>query len=298
MNGDEHTVDVDAVLDGAIDLHVHPSPSPFPRRMGIAEAAVEAAAAGFSAIAVKSHHHSMVTDVQTASTILGGLPLTVLSGVALNNQVGGLNASAVELALAMGGRMVWLPTISAANHIDQQGNLRTFPTSTTTTRPERPVPVVDQNGALLPAVLEILAMIRDADAVLVCGHLAAAEIQLVIDAAVDLRLPRILVNHPNYVLGAGPDLAARWAEQGAYVEHSLSQYDLRSAFYKWDLEVLMDYVRRVGASRTILSSDLGQVGNPTPTEAFRAIVPRLAAAGVSLATIRQLVAGSAAALIS
>ena len=265
--------------------------------MGVAEAAIEAAAAGFSTIGVKSHHHSMVTDVHTASTILGGLPLTVLSGVALNNQVGGLNPSAVELALALGGRMVWLPTIAAANHIAQQGNLRTFPTSTTRSRPERPVPVVDSDGAVLPAVHEILELIRDADAVLVCGHLSAAEIQLVIDAALARGVRRILVNHPNYVLGASPTTAARWAEQGVYVEHSLGQYDPRSTFHKWNLDVLMEYVNEVGASRTILSSDLGQVGNPTPTEAFRAMVPRLAAAGVPAGTIRQLVATSAASLI-
>jgi len=39
---------VDRLLDGAVDLHVHPYPSPFPRRMDAAEAAQRAADAGQS----------------------------------------------------------------------------------------------------------------------------------------------------------------------------------------------------------------------------------------------------------
>jgi len=41
---------VDRLLDGAVDLHVHPYPSPFPRRMDAAEAAQRAADAGMRAI--------------------------------------------------------------------------------------------------------------------------------------------------------------------------------------------------------------------------------------------------------
>ena len=51
------------VLEGAVDLHVHTTPSPFPRRFDAVEAARLAAEAGFRAIVVKSHHHSTVTDL-------------------------------------------------------------------------------------------------------------------------------------------------------------------------------------------------------------------------------------------
>jgi hypothetical protein len=52
-----------ALLEGAVDLHVHPAPSPMPRRMDGAEAARLAGESGFDAIVVKSHHHSTVMDV-------------------------------------------------------------------------------------------------------------------------------------------------------------------------------------------------------------------------------------------
>lgn len=40
--------EVDEMLRGAVDLHVHPSPSPFPRRIGIADAAMDAEGRDFA----------------------------------------------------------------------------------------------------------------------------------------------------------------------------------------------------------------------------------------------------------
>jgi Family of unknown function (DUF6282) len=297
MNSPARSVDVDASLLDAIDLHVHPSPSPFPRRISILQAAAEAASAGFRTIALKSHHHSMVTDTLAVEEAVGGLPLPVLSGIALNSEVGGLNPSAVELTLRLGGRFVWFPTIGAANHLVQAATLTTFPTSTVHLPEQRPILVVGADGSLLGVAVEILELIRDADAVLACGHLSADEIDVLIAGAREVGVRRILVNHPNFVVGATPERCAEWVRHGAYIEHSLSHYDANSKFRKWDLDVLLDYARVAGLDHTLISSDLGQVGNPTPVEAYRAIVPRLDHAGLDLGEIRQLVGGSASALI-
>jgi hypothetical protein len=91
MQADEYALEEAAreALRGAVDLHVHPGPSPFPRRIGIVEAAPHAAPKGFRAIVVKSHHHSMVTDVLASRAALEALPVRVFAGIALNNQVGG-----------------------------------------------------------------------------------------------------------------------------------------------------------------------------------------------------------------
>ena len=94
LDGDRHRPDeqADALLVGAVDLHQHPGPSPFPRRMGIMDAARDAAGAGFRAIVAKSHHHSMVTDILALGPAgLDDLPVEVRGGIALNRTVGGLN---------------------------------------------------------------------------------------------------------------------------------------------------------------------------------------------------------------
>ena len=45
MPDDYRSEQIEGLLEGGVDLHVHPFPSPFPRRMGILEAARDASAA-------------------------------------------------------------------------------------------------------------------------------------------------------------------------------------------------------------------------------------------------------------
>jgi hypothetical protein len=289
--------DVDALLGGAFDLHVHPSPSPFPRRVSVMEAAVQAGEAGFDAIAVKSHHHSTITDVLTLEEATGRLPVRVLGGICLNQQVGGINPYAVELALAMGARIVWFPTIAARTHLELPGGLDRFPSDHVGLRRPEAVPVFTADRRPLPNVLDVLDLIAHADAILACGHLDAVEISALIPVAQAAGVTRILVNHPNFIIGAEPALCASWAEQGVFIEHSLCHYVTASSFHRFSLDSLLAYVSTVGADRTVLSSDLGQAGNPTPVEGFRWIVAALTAADVSVPTIRRLVSGSARALV-
>ena len=56
------------VLNGAVDLHCHSGPSPFPRRLNHVEAAYHGARIGMRAILVKSHHHNTVMDLLAMST--------------------------------------------------------------------------------------------------------------------------------------------------------------------------------------------------------------------------------------
>ncbi|WP_422933022.1 DUF6282 family protein [Sinomonas sp. P47F7] len=292
--------EVAAILDGAVDLHLHPSPSPFPRRLPIAEAAWQAHEAGFRAILVKSHHHSMVTDVRAASEALGGLPIPVVSGVALNNYVGGLNPYAAELALAQGGRMVWFPTISSHAHIcvhEAEGQNMRFPTNNLGLRHTTQIGILDAEGALTPEVLDILEVIRAHDAILSCGHLDADQTEALIEQASSMGIKRILVNHPNFVIGAEPERVRKWVGLGARIEHSICQYDDRTAFYQWGLDVLLGFVKAAGVENTLLGSDLGQASNPLPVDAYARMVRGLLDAGVSKEDIRRLIADNPAELL-
>jgi hypothetical protein len=285
---------VAAVLDGAVDLHVHPAPSPLPRRIGALEAAELAGAAGFDAIVVKSHHHSTVMDVQAlesnGSRAAAGARL--FGGIALNSAVGGLNPHAVDLALKMGGKIVWFPTIGSPKHIEHHHahpDLK-FPKLAVKLEPEEPIDVFGDDGELKPAVHRILESIADADAILASGHMAPASITAVFEAAREKGVRRMLVNHPNFVIEASYDDARRWVELGAMIEHSLCMYDEESSFYNWDLDTLVKWIEAVGADRSTLGSDLGQDGNPLPTDSFRKIVEQLLDRGMPERDVRRMVA--------
>jgi hypothetical protein len=284
---------VATLLEGAVDLHVHPAPSPMPRRMDGAEAARLAGEAGFDAIVVKSHHHSTVMDVlalEQAGVEHGSAKL--FGGIALNGPVGGLNPHAVDLALKMGGRIVWFPTIGSGQHIRHHAehpNLK-FPKLKIRLEPEEPIAVLNGNGGVRDEVYTILEQIKAHDAILASGHMAPREITAVLEAAREVGVQRMLVNHPNFVIEASYEDARRWVELGAYIEHSLCMYDEESSFHNWDVDTLVQWIEAVGPERSTLGSDLGQMDNPLPTDSFRKIVGRLLERGTSDDTVRTLVA--------
>jgi hypothetical protein len=291
---------VTPLLEGAVDLHVHPAPSPMPRRMDGAEAARLAGESGFDAIVVKSHHHSTVMDVlalEQAGVDHGGAKL--FGGIALNGPVGGINPKAVDLALKMGGRIVWFPTIGSEKHIRHHAehpNLK-FPKLSVHLEPEEPIEVLGPDGRVQDDVYKILESIKEHDAILASGHMAPEQITAVFEAAREVGVERMLVNHPNFVIEASFDDARRWVELGAYIEHSLCMYDEESSFYNWDIGTLVEWIEAVGPERSTLGSDLGQMNNPLPTDSFRKIVSRLLERGMSQDAIRTMVARNPAELL-
>jgi hypothetical protein len=287
------------VLKGSVDLHVHPAPSPLPRRVDAVEAAQAAEAIGMRAIVVKSHHHSTVTDVLALGRDLNGLPVKVFGGIALNSAVGGLNPHAVDLALKLGGRIVWFPTIGSPQHIAHHAahpDLK-FPKLAVHVREERPVDVLDENGELRPEVHDIIGLIKEHDAILASGHMAPDRILAVFEAAHAAGVTRLLVNHPNFVVEATHEQGRRFVELGAVIEHSLCMYDDRSSFYNWDIDVLLGWISAVGADRSTLGSDLGQMKNPLPSEAFTNIVGQLLDAGLGEADVEAMVRRNPARLL-
>ena len=294
------TADVVArVLKGGIDLHVHPAPSPLPRRIDAVEAAQAAESIVMRAIVVKSHHHSTVTDVLALGRDLNGLPVRVFGGIALNSAVGGLNPHAVDLALKLGGRIVWFPTIASPQHIAHHAahpDLK-FPKLAVHVRDERPIDVLDESGQLRPEVHDIIGLIKEHDAILASGHMAPDRILAVFEAAHAAGVSKLLVNHPNFVVAATHEQGRRFVELGAVIEHSLCMYDDRSSFYNWDIDVLLGWISAVGADRSTLGSDLGQMKNPLPSEAFTNIVGQLLDAGLSEADLEAMVRRNPARLL-
>jgi hypothetical protein len=287
------------VLKGSVDLHVHPAPSPLPRRVDAVEAAEAAESIGMRAIVVKSHHHSTVTDVLALGRDLNGLPVKVFGGIALNSAVGGLNPHAVDLALKLGGRIVWFPTIGSPQHIAHHAahpDLK-FPKLAVHVREERPIDVLDENGELRPEVHDIIGLIKEHDAILASGHMAPDRILAVFEAAHAAGVRRLLVNHPNFVVEATHEQGRRFVELGAVIEHSLCMYDDRSSFYNWDIDVLLGWIGAVGADRSTLGSDLGQMKNPLPSEAFTNIVGQLLDAGLGEADVEAMVRRNPARLL-
>lgn len=255
------------------DLHVHAGPDVVPRRASDVETVGWYESAGFAGCVLKGHCEPTVGRAAAAGA---GRRVAVRGGIVLNHPVGGLNPVAVAAALAAGGRVVWLPTVDARGH--RSAGLEHPPSCA----PELPVgsglatPPVDH--ATEPAVRTIIGLVAEADAVLATGHLSAAESAWVVKEARRAGVERILLTHPTFTVPAmSTSEVAELCELGAVAE--VTAYQL---LHQPDCDAtrLAAFVREVGPSRCLLSSDAGQPSSPPGPEALVDLVEALGSAGV------------------
>jgi Family of unknown function (DUF6282) len=276
-----------SVLDGLVDMHVHSGPSPFPRRFDHVEAAQDGARIGMRAMVAKSHHHNTQMDILAMKGRLADVKAQAFGGIALNSTVGGLNVHAVRMTLRMGGKVVWFPTISSGRHIDCHPEDGAFPTTTVPLTLER-IDIVDGEGALKPEALEILDEIKEQQAVLNGGHMYPEYIRTLFQEAHERGMKRMVVSHPDFVIGADPALCRELIEFGAFIEHEVGMYDPEGT-QKWDPKNLLTWIEALGPEHTVLASDFGQKANPKPVDAWLRVGEALLDLGLPEKDLRRMV---------
>jgi hypothetical protein len=284
------------VLDGVVDLHCHSGPSPFPRRLDHVEASYEGARIGMRAALVKSHHHNTVMDLLAMGPQLKDAPTPMYGGVALNSEVGGINPSAVAVAINMGGKCVWGPTVSAAQHIEAHRHDDGFPHNTGNLY-EKEVSVFDASGNVSAETELVTQLVADAGILLTGGHLDGESMVAFFETANRNGVKRLLIHHPDYIIKASDSAIEKMLSLGAFVEHELSMYDPRVTAPDWPIEQLVEWIHKIGPERTVIDSDLGQVGNPLPVDAYLLVVQQLLDHGIAEADIRQMICKNTAFLL-
>ncbi|MCA9071524.1 MAG: hypothetical protein KDA84_21505, partial [Planctomycetaceae bacterium] len=169
-------------LEGAIDFHVHSGPDSFTRSVTDFEIAKIAKANGMRALVFKNHF-TMTADRAYLAERATGMPC--FGGIVLNRAVGGLNAAAIEHMLTFTGnrgKVVWLPTFDAENHVQRF-------------KEDRPFVSVVKNGQPVEELKPIFALIAKHDLVMETGHSSAEECLILIRAAKKAGVKNILVTH-------------------------------------------------------------------------------------------------------
>ncbi|WP_349898693.1 DUF6282 family protein [Parafrigoribacterium soli] len=284
------------VLDGAVDLHVHSGPSPFPRRLNHVEASYDAARINMRAILIKSHHHNTVMDLLAMEAQLKDAPTPAYGGVALNSEVGGINPSAVAVAIQMGGRCVWGPTVSAGQHIRAHSHDDGFPSAGSNLE-EKEVSIFDENGNVSADTVRVTQLVAEADILLSGGHLDAESMKAFFATAKENGVRRLLLHHPDFIVNAGDADIEEMLGYGAFVEHEFSMYHPAVAAPQFPIQQLVDWIHKIGPERTVLDSDLGQVGNPLPVDGYLYVIQQLLDHGVAEKDIRQMICRNTAFLL-
>ena len=286
---------VNGLLKGAIDPHVHSGPSIAPRGIDHLELAREASAAGFAAVITKDHDYSGVMTAALITKHHPELTTKVYSSIVLNNVIGGFNAYAVEHTAAMGGKIVFMPTLAAENHLRWEKTANwVHPASTQKIRPATGIPVLNGDGSVRDEVKEVLDVIARTGMVLASGHLHVSETWRVFEEAQRRGVARMMLTHPEDIVDASMNDVGGLAAMGAYVEHSLCMFLDGSKFKTQAEEDLGKHIEAAGVDHTILCSDLGQTGVFSPIEGFRRGIALCIRLGYSDDDIRKMVSLNAA----
>lgn len=290
--------DVARLLVGAVDLHCHSGPAAMPRILDHHDAMLDAAGAGFRALLYKDHYYLGSAHARILEKLFPDTHLKLFSGLVLNNASGGFNPHAVDHCIKLGGKIVWLPTLSAANHIEavRSGHAGTFPTPAKKMLPAIPLQALDGTGQVIDPLKQILDLIAADDIILAGGHLSAAEMLVVFAEARARGVKKLLVNHPTYIVRCTDDDVRGLLELGASMEHSICMF-VEGRSKKYSAEDLHRLIGLVGVEKTVLSSDLGLVGSPRPIDGFRGIVRILLDLGYGDDDIRAMTGHNAAQLL-
>ncbi|RKQ87051.1 hypothetical protein C8N24_5071 [Solirubrobacter pauli] len=277
------------LVRGGFDPYVHAAPDFAPRRITDLELARRHAELGLAGFALTSHYTATAERAAVVNAAVGRA--LAVGSIVLNHAVGGLNATAVEVAARQGARIVWLPTVSALGEFAEveraSGNVPVWVAFERELRAAGAVPgtvpVLDDAGAPLPELLRVLEIVARRRLVLATGHLARAEVFAVVDAAVAAGVETIVVTNPEFPSHKlSPADQVALAERGALLQRALTTpYTGKCT---WD--ELFAATRAVGARHTVWGSDLGQVFNPPVEDGLALLADRHLAAGFSEEEVR------------
>ena len=254
------------VLQGTIDIHVHSAPDNVPRSIDGLDVAKLARTRGMRGIVLKNHYEPTATLAFLARKEAPGLE--AFGGIDLNLTVGGMNPAAVEHMTEMTGgwgRFVWMSTFDAENQVKYS-------------KENRPFVSVSRAGQLLPETKAVIAVIARHGLVLATGHVSAAEGLLLLREGRQQGVAHLVVTHAmNAPISMDVPQMQEAARMGAFIEFAGSTMANAAAAARVDRYA--DAIRKVGPQFCILSSDLGQAGNPLPPDGFADFLVAMRAKG-------------------
>jgi hypothetical protein len=269
-------------LSGLIDMHIHTAPDIGPRYCDDVQAAREAKEVGMRAILLKSHVTLTADRAALAERIVGDI--RVFGGLVLNTPVGGLNPKAVEVALEMGAKEIWMPTFSAANEFHQRGE-------------EGGITVLSEDGSVQPEIHEILDLIGQADAILATGHISVGESIALVRIARKHGLRKILITHPESSITPMPvEVQADIAGNDVYFERCFVE-TTPAAGSKVSVDEIVAAIHDVGVGSTIITTDFGMVGLPAPVQGMREYLAKLSGQGFQPSEIHRMASENPAYLL-
>jgi hypothetical protein len=259
-------------LKGVIDIHAHMDPDSMPRSIDAIDLAKLAKQRGMRGLVLKNHYESTAALAYIVRKEVPGIE--IFGGIDLNRSVGGVNPAAVERMVLMKGgwgKVVWMPTFDSENQVR-------------VSKENRPFVSVAKDGHLLPEVEQVIDLAAKHQLLLETGHSSAEEGLLIVREAKRRGVQHMVVTHAmaSVIRMTIPQMREA-AGEGAYIE-----FVYGATIGPNPIVSMADYakaIRAIGPNSCILSSDLGQVGNPLHPDGMALFFQALLKEGISQADI-------------
>jgi len=279
---------------GGYDLQVHVAPDVIERRTDDVDLAKDFLSHGLKGFVLKSHY---IPTAERAKVVRRAVPgIEAYGAITLNHSVGGLNPVALEIAGRSGAKIVWMPTVDAANETAGRldGPNTKLPFWAKIQRElaaegisPAPLSPINADGKVSEATKRCLERIAKHNMILATGHLGRDEIFKVVREAREMGVRKIVVTHAEFPSQSlTGEEQKQLADMGAIIEHCFTTTHTNKA--SW--EDLFANVRKTGIEHTMLSTDLGQTINPPVAEGFAMYAQRFLDAGFSVEEIHEMAA--------
>jgi hypothetical protein len=272
-----------AALEGTIDIHIHGHPDFCARLLDDVDVVRLAKATKMRAVMLKSHAGPTADRAYIARKAVGG-GIDVFGLICLNTPIGGLNPSAVAMAIKGGVKAVWMPSMWAEHHaayVRRVGRGMGYE-SIGMEFPEQGETILLNSNTIKPEVAQILDMVAEADLMLATGHLSLPEAHLLVNEAKKRGITKLVVHTVNYHVMKFPiaDLKDMVERGGAVLEFGFSSlpngiWDPEDPSRATSVADAAAIMRAVGPENCLVTSDCGQFSTPMPIEAMRLWIEHL-----------------------
>jgi len=284
---------VTALLEGAIDFHIHSAPDVYPRLLNDVELALSAKENGMRGILIKNHYFETASRAQVASEVAD---FNVFGGIALNLTNGGLNKHAVRMALKLGAKQVWMPTVHSQYFVQNKSHVANLATEIGSD--VQGVYLLNQDGSLKEELYPIFDLIIEFDAILATGHITKEEAKVLVKAAAGHGVKRIIITHPaaTFVHYSIDEMKEILDLGATYLEHTWNDVT-RQVSHPLKIDDLFDVIEAIGAKYNIMSTDAGQWLNPPAPQQLGIYIKEALKRGISEKDVRMMVADNPAKIL-
>lgn len=282
----------DELLIGVCDIHLHAAPDSKSRLGNELEFARSARDAGYKSMLFKSNDFSCH---DRAYLIRQELPDFEVFGSLCMNRVHGdkVNVFAAEKSVNTTEnlcRCIWMPTQDAVYQ-----NLRYH-------NRKEGVPVLDDAGRVLPEVVRVMEICAEANIIFATGHSSPEESFVLARKAREIGVKKCVITHANSgIWKMTHDQIKRCIDLGAWIEYSYITNLWGPGTGLPDFERMSDKefsaFALIEPERSIITTDLGQVGMPHPVEGMRRCILALLKNGLTRQQVDCMVRTNPARLV-